>query len=82
MGKKKRRGRVEHTDDWGGLLPLFAWPEQERYEEIRPPSLSAFSHPASSSPKSLVCGDAWDVSNTLGRATLASRSPPGSSSTS
>ncbi len=36
MGKKNRRGRVEHTDDWGGLLPFFAWPEQTRYEEIRP----------------------------------------------
>ncbi len=36
MGNKNRRGRVEHTDDWGGLLPFFAWPEQTRYEEIRP----------------------------------------------
>ena len=35
MGKKKRE-RVEHTDDWEELLPLFKWPEQERYEEIRP----------------------------------------------
>ncbi|MDP9425485.1 MAG: helix-turn-helix domain-containing protein [Actinomycetota bacterium] len=36
MGKKKRRGRAEHTDDWDGLLALFAWPEQERYEQIHP----------------------------------------------
>ncbi len=35
MGNKKRE-RVEHTDVWDELLPLFEWPEQERYEEIRP----------------------------------------------
>lgn len=35
MGKKKRE-RVEHTDDWDELIPLFGRPEQERYEEIRP----------------------------------------------
>ena len=31
-----RRRRVEHTDDWQELLPLFDWPEQEAYEELRP----------------------------------------------
>jgi putative transposase len=32
----RRRRRVEHTDDWQELLPLFDWPEQEAYEELRP----------------------------------------------
>jgi putative transposase len=35
MGTSKRGG-VEPTHDWQLLLPLFGWPEQERYEEIRP----------------------------------------------
>ena len=35
MGTSKRRG-VEPTQDWQLLLPLFGWPEQERYEQIRP----------------------------------------------
>jgi hypothetical protein len=35
MGASKRR-RIEPTHDWQLLLPLFGWPEQERYEEIRP----------------------------------------------
>ena len=35
MGTSKREG-VEPTHDWQLLLPLFGWPEQERYEEIRP----------------------------------------------
>ena len=35
MGRSKREG-VEPTHEWGLLLPLFEWPEQERYEEIRP----------------------------------------------
>ncbi len=35
MGTTKRGG-VEPTHDWQLLLPLFRWPEQERYEEIRP----------------------------------------------
>lgn len=35
MGTSKR-GDVGPTDDWQLLLPLFGWPEQERYEEIRP----------------------------------------------
>src|SRR3712207_4074788 len=35
MGKSKRGG-VEPTHEWQLLLPLFGWPEQERYEEIRP----------------------------------------------
>jgi putative transposase len=35
MGNSKRRG-VERTHEWGLLVPLFEWPEQERYEEIRP----------------------------------------------
>jgi hypothetical protein len=35
MGASKRR-KIEPTHDWQLLLPLFRWPEQERYEEIRP----------------------------------------------
>jgi len=35
MGTSKRR-RIEPTHDWQLLLPLFGWPEQERYEEIHP----------------------------------------------
>jgi len=35
MGTSKREG-IEPTHDWQLLLPLFGWPEQERYEEIRP----------------------------------------------
>jgi len=35
MGASNRR-RIEPTHDWQLLLPLFGWPEQERYEEIRP----------------------------------------------
>lgn len=31
-----RRGRARPTHEWELLLPLFEWPEQERYEEIRP----------------------------------------------
>ena len=32
----KRRKRIEPTDDWDQLVPLFEWPEQKKYEEIRP----------------------------------------------
>lgn len=35
MGASKRQ-RIEPTHEWQLLLPLFEWPEQERYEEIRP----------------------------------------------
>ena len=35
MGEGRRR-KVEPTDDWQELLPLFEWPEQEAYEELRP----------------------------------------------
>jgi transposase len=31
-----RRQRQQPTHDWQLLLPLFGWPEQERYEQIRP----------------------------------------------
>jgi len=31
-----RRERAEPTGEWERLLPLFEWPEQERYEAIRP----------------------------------------------
>jgi len=30
------REGVEPTHDWQLLVPLFEWPGQERYEEIRP----------------------------------------------
>lgn len=35
MGERKHR-RVEPTDDWQQLKLLLQWPEQVRYEEIRP----------------------------------------------
>ena len=31
-----KRQRVRPTHEWELLLPLFEWPEQQRYEEIRP----------------------------------------------
>jgi hypothetical protein len=37
-GRPKRQ-RVEPTDDWDTLMPLFWWPEQEEYEKIRQPVL-------------------------------------------
>jgi putative transposase len=36
VGKRKR---IEPTDDWQELLPLFWWPEQREYERIRQPVL-------------------------------------------
>jgi transposase len=35
MSARKRKG-VRPTHEWELLVPLFEWPEQERYEEIRP----------------------------------------------
>ena len=35
MGRSKRR-RIEPIHEWDLFVPLFEWPEQERYEEIRP----------------------------------------------
>ena len=35
----ERRQPVEPTDDWNTLVPLFRWPEQEEYEQIRQPVL-------------------------------------------
>jgi putative transposase len=35
MSARKREG-VRPTHEWELLLPLFEWPEQKRYEEIRP----------------------------------------------
>jgi putative transposase len=35
MGTNGRQ-RVQPTHEWELLLPLFEWPEQERYEQIRP----------------------------------------------
>jgi hypothetical protein len=32
----RRHRKAEHTEEWERLLPLFEWPEQERYETIRP----------------------------------------------
>jgi hypothetical protein len=43
MSPRRRRERVEPTDEWELLLPLFWWPEQENYEEIRPLVLSSES---------------------------------------
>jgi transposase len=36
MAQRGRRKKAEPTDDWQELLPLFDWPEQQAYEEIRP----------------------------------------------
>lgn len=36
---RKRRLRVEPTDDWQELLPLFWWPEQLEYERLHQPVL-------------------------------------------
>lgn len=36
MGVRGRRKKAEPTDDWELLLPLFEWPEQQAYEELRP----------------------------------------------
>ena len=36
MGGRRRRRRVEPTEDWGHLKLLCGWPEQVEYEEIRP----------------------------------------------
>ncbi|MDP9480640.1 MAG: helix-turn-helix domain-containing protein, partial [Actinomycetota bacterium] len=35
MGRGKRR-KIDPIDDWELLLPLFEWPEQQAYEELRP----------------------------------------------
>jgi len=35
MGRGKRR-KAQPTDEWQELLPLFSWPEQRNYEELRP----------------------------------------------
>lgn len=43
MGVRRRRKRVEPTDDWEQLKLLCAWPEQLAYEEIRPLTLSGAS---------------------------------------
>ena len=42
MGGRGLR-KVEPTDDWELLLPLFDWPEQQAYEELRPMVLFGFS---------------------------------------
>jgi len=35
----RKRPRIEPTDDWQELLPLFWWPEQLEYERLRQPVL-------------------------------------------
>ena len=35
MGRGRRR-KAQPTDEWQELLPLFEWPEQHAYEELRP----------------------------------------------
>jgi transposase len=35
LGRERRR-KAKPTDDWQELLPLFEWPEQQAYEELRP----------------------------------------------
>ena len=36
---KRRRRRIEPTDEWGQVAPLCLWPEQLTYEQIRPVTL-------------------------------------------
>src|SRR5919202_3546066 len=36
QGRRRRRQRVEPTDDWEQLELLCAWDEQREYERIRP----------------------------------------------
>src|SRR5215217_486246 len=36
MGRRRRRRRIEPTDDWEQIQLLCRWPEQVTYEEIRP----------------------------------------------
>ena len=38
MGRRKRP-KADPTEDWEALLPLFEWPEQQAYEELRPVTL-------------------------------------------
>jgi hypothetical protein len=44
MGTKRRRGRIEPTDEWEQIELLCGWPEQREYELIRP--LVLFGSPA------------------------------------
>ena len=39
MGGRRRRERVEPTEEWEQLALLCRWPEQLAYEEIRPLTL-------------------------------------------
>jgi hypothetical protein len=43
---RRKRPKIEPTDDWELLLPLFAWPEQQVYEELRPVALFGASVPS------------------------------------
>src|SRR5215203_7551547 len=45
MGERRRRSRVDPTDDWEQLKLLCVWPEQLAYEEIRPLTLFGSSVP-------------------------------------
>ncbi len=36
MGTSRRQRTTQPTHEWEVLVPLFEWPEQERYEQIRP----------------------------------------------
>ncbi len=58
MGGRERR-KVEPTDDWELLLPLFEWPEQQAYEELRPTVLfgSSVVEEASHRVHALVLAD-------------------------
>jgi hypothetical protein len=38
MGRGNRR-KAQPTNEWQKLLPLFSWPEQRNYEELRPVTL-------------------------------------------
>jgi len=52
MGRGKRH-KAQPTDEWQELLPLFEWPEQEAYEELRPVVL--FGVEIVNDPKPSIC---------------------------
>lgn len=53
----RKRPRVEHTEDWQELLPLFWWPEQREYERPLRIVLCVYrARAASSSSRPSLCG--------------------------
>lgn len=55
MGGRRRRRRIELTEDWGQLALLCRWPEQLAYEEIRP--LTLFGSPVAERARETGAGE-------------------------